>query len=456
MIKVSNSKTSRDIKTGNNDKKESFLNSFNRALEKGKEARESKTKESLKEESSGNKDELKAKESSKEEKVEKKPKVKDYSDDFLNLPLIMSLYSEEVSLETEIPLEKIESILGELNLDSLLGDKDIDMESLIEIAKLKAGLALEDIGDIKVKLESAGELSQENFHNKLMELENKLIKASGQVDLGEKIVEKISGIEKELVSFKDRIKREIPGLELGNKSLSDLKADLLGKKENLDPALLEELKNLVENSKFVDLIKKLDGKDGIEESLKDLEGNIGDLGVVKPLEEEVALNRFSSSMLGLEKTDEILDTRNIQRVEDSMIKFMKVSKEGDTSVMRVKLYPEELGSIDISLKLHEGKIIADILVASEKVRELFLNSSSILNRNLLEQNISLKDIKVSVNNPFTSFDNLNDQGQEGQGKGNFAGQARSRNMDRSLRISPIDSMRIEEINRGSRSLNILA
>src|SRR5699024_5568928 len=78
------------------------------------------------------------------------------------------------------------------------------------------------------------------------------------------------------------------------------------------------------------------------------------------------------------------------------------------------LYPEELGSIDISLKLDKGKLIADIIVASDKIKEMFLDNSSLLNRNLIEQNLPIKNINIRVNDAFNNLENANGETGDGQ------------------------------------------
>ena len=64
-------------------------------------------------------------------------------------------------------------------------------------------------------------------------------------------------------------------------------------------------------------------------------------------------------------------------------------KEGGDSTMTLKLHPEDLGEIEISLHLSEGKVSGKILTDHKDVRELFL-------KNMDELTHSLKENKVNV------------------------------------------------------------
>lgn len=96
--------------------------------------------------------------------------------------------------------------------------------------------------------------------------------------------------------------------------------------------------------------------------------------------------------------DSSLISENIERVSESIIKLMEVESQGDTKVMKVKLHPEELGHVDIILKMEEGKLIANILVDNDGARQLFNNNIQELSQNLIKQNIHIGDMNVDLNN----------------------------------------------------------
>lgn len=96
--------------------------------------------------------------------------------------------------------------------------------------------------------------------------------------------------------------------------------------------------------------------------------------------------------------DQSIITENIERVSESIIKLMEVNTQGDTQVMKVKLYPEDLGNVDITLRMEEGKLVANILVDNESAKQLFINNIQELNQNLVKQNIHIGDMNVDLSN----------------------------------------------------------
>ena len=73
---------------------------------------------------------------------------------------------------------------------------------------------------------------------------------------------------------------------------------------------------------------------------------------------------------------------------------------------------------------------------------------------MLEQDIPLKNINISLNEKFDSFGNFSGQGKDRQ-TNQEASQDGRRNLVKDSEHSPIDNMRIEKINKGHKSLDIL-
>lgn len=140
----------------------------------------------------------------------------------------------------------------------------------------------------------------------------------------------------------------------------------------------------------------------------------------------------------------VLSVENLEIVNNSMVHLMETSIEEGTSTMKVKLYPEELGSVDITLTMEEGKLIAKILVDNEQVKQLFANSMKELNQNLLRQEIYIGDVQIDLNN------NSNGQQHHG-GSGYFAPNKRIAFGEKVL-----DSGPVEERIWGTREISILA
>ncbi|NLN14079.1 MAG: flagellar hook-length control protein FliK, partial [Tissierellia bacterium] len=100
---------------------------------------------------------------------------------------------------------------------------------------------------------------------------------------------------------------------------------------------------------------------------------------------------------------------NIESINDKIIEFMDLNR--DENSVRLKLHPEELGYVDLNLKMEEGKLVVKILVENEAARDLFNSNLNQLNNNLLRQDIVLGrvDIELSLNsnNPSANSNSRN-------------------------------------------------
>ncbi len=108
----------------------------------------------------------------------------------------------------------------------------------------------------------------------------------------------------------------------------------------------------------------------------------------------------------VEVKEAALSDTNIVKINDSIIQLVETTNEGETSVLKVKLYPEELGTVDVTLKMEDGKLTAKILVDSEQVKGMFTKSINELNEGLLKQNIQIEKINIDLN-LNTSSNNMN-------------------------------------------------
>lgn len=107
---------------------------------------------------------------------------------------------------------------------------------------------------------------------------------------------------------------------------------------------------------------------------------------------------------------------NIIKVQDAMIKLFETSQEGETTRMKVSLHPENLGKVDIGLKMEDGKLTASILVENNQVRDLFTNKLGELNQSLAKQNLIIEKIHIEVKNQGPNLQmNMDGQGNFNQG-----------------------------------------
>ena len=109
---------------------------------------------------------------------------------------------------------------------------------------------------------------------------------------------------------------------------------------------------------------------------------------------------------GVELSDVKLSSENVQKLNDTIIQLLETTKEGDTSVLKVKLYPENLGRVDVSVKMEEGKLIANIMVDNEQIKGMFIKSINELSESLLKQNIQMERINIDLK-PNTNSNSMN-------------------------------------------------
>lgn len=91
---------------------------------------------------------------------------------------------------------------------------------------------------------------------------------------------------------------------------------------------------------------------------------------------------------------------NIEIVSNTIIKLMETTQEGDSNIMKVKLYPKELGNIDVLLTMNESKLEIKIMVQNQNIKDMFGENIEKLNQNLAKQNINLSEFSVDVNQEF--------------------------------------------------------
>lgn len=150
---------------------------------------------------------------------------------------------------------------------------------------------------------------------------------------------------------------------------------------------------------------------------------------------------------------EIMPNDNIQKIQDTLVHLMETTTEGKASVVKVKLYPEDLGTVDVTLRMEEGKLTAKILVDSEHVKGLFNGKINELNESLVKQNIHIEKISVDLNNVSEKFNfDFNHNGSFNQGRRN----AFKKSNYRAFSSEKIVSQSNETSILGSGAISILA
>lgn len=245
----------------------------------------------------------------------------------------------------------------------------------------------------------------------------------------------------------------------------------------INPELGDKLTNPREDSGF-----KLEGLE-IEENLEidrlpledvDLDSDEDLDGAGKESEEEIEVNRLDSRFQGLDMrtiqtsmTDskselEALDklfNSNIDNIEESIIGNIDTVVEGETTSMKVALYPRNLGSINIELTMENGKLLGKIMTEDASTKQMLTQNLAKLTESLMEQDIQISEIEISLNNNSSNWEGQDqEEGSTWENPSSQTSRARNLKMGNITSLDGLESVVPREINRGypgSENLNIL-
>ena len=300
-----------------------------------------------------------------------------------NMPLI-----DNREVKISMPIDKVDEALEGINKEALLNIK----EGLISFKELESS------NDNKIIREGDLDLKE----NKVYFQEGDIQKLDIDIDLVPKVKEEIP-ISKDVSikddSLKDKIIEDIH-ISKENKPILD---------KNLKVQEDNEISTKIQGGKM-----DLDKESSLEKrKIENKEWTTIDIGREQP--------KFIETKVNSNFQDNILPRENLEIINNSIIQLMETTTKEGNSTMKVKLYPEELGSVDITLTMDEGKLVAKILVDSDHVKQLFANSIEELNQNLLKQNIHIGDVQVDLNNSSS--------GNQQQKDGNYFAPRRNFNFD---------------------------
>lgn len=311
----------------------------------------------------------------------------------IDLNLQLGLEEKDLSLEAgktpdldlidgQIPrLDLQEEGLKMEELSRELGQDDQDLEPTILGEKPRLSAPLEG--------ESSGELSLGLNNSE----QSPIVDSEGQVEGAGKENNFKEALNK---SLGETDRKEVGGGELPSKNLEKI-VNSLDKLTDIEGAG----ESKVFESKLVEA--KLDAEIG--KSPDGLEG-LAVLARGASLERSLA----SLTRLGLAGEDlQQFRKENIEIVTSSILKLMETTKEGDTNIMKVKLYPKELGNIDVLLTMNESKLEVRIMVENQNIKDMFGDSAEKFNQNLAKQSINLQEFSVDVRKDFNPG-----QGSQGQ------------------------------------------
>lgn len=154
---------------------------------------------------------------------------------------------------------------------------------------------------------------------------------------------------------------------------------------------------------------------------------------------------------------QVLSNDNLQRVNDAIIQQIETTTKDGSSVMKVKLYPENLGTVDVTVSMEEGKLVAKIIVDNEHAKGLFAGKLSELSESLVKQNIQVEKINIDLNLNSNSNPE-NKQGFDLNQQGNFNNNRGSKYRNQvKMYNSKVENLATDSSNIGSNgAISILA
>lgn len=110
------------------------------------------------------------------------------------------------------------------------------------------------------------------------------------------------------------------------------------------------------------------------------------------------INRSIGDMSLQQKLDQNNFTEhNIHKVEDVIIQNMDNVKEGETSVLKVRLHPKDLGTVNVELRMDGDKIAAKIIVDNHQAKQMFHDKAQDIQQGLKHQSIELSSLDIDMN-----------------------------------------------------------
>lgn len=87
---------------------------------------------------------------------------------------------------------------------------------------------------------------------------------------------------------------------------------------------------------------------------------------------------------------------NLKIAEDAVVRSVETMRDGDKTVMRLKLHPEELGEMELTLSMEQGKITGKLFTDSQEIRQIFQGKLMELQETLKTQNIQVVKLEVAT------------------------------------------------------------
>jgi len=111
---------------------------------------------------------------------------------------------------------------------------------------------------------------------------------------------------------------------------------------------------------------------------------------------------------------------NVESIKKAIIDIQKPTAEGESAFINIKLKPDNLGQLNINLKIEDGDLKAIMFVQNESTKNAILSQIDELSNSLSKQNITISKFEVKVVNENLNFDFTQNQSNfHDNSNGNF-------------------------------------
>lgn len=123
-------------------------------------------------------------------------------------------------------------------------------------------------------------------------------------------------------------------------------------------------------------------------------------------------NQSTSSVESIQSTN----VAQIREIVNQIVDRIKVIIKPDMTTMEMQLNPENLGRINLSVAMKDGKLTAQFTATNETVKEALESQMNILKETLSSQGLKVEGIEVTVSNfEFTGSNGMKSNSEEQQG-----------------------------------------
>ncbi len=311
------------------------------------------------------------------------------------IPVSIEVPHEE-SLALEIPSSSL-VIMEDVSKEESLSANNVIQPEFVDISTPKKAI---DFSNVEAKTTEINPSEMKSLENPRNTIVTENLNQSAERKIPE---EALNPVMNEVVS--DKPETLMKNLNIKKFKEESINADI--KESGLNTSKVKSESNPWEEAdlKKESILAKNEGPDLQKLILEKLQPKIQDVeeGEMDKVEEvENKDTRFRNHMppaTSLLRPDFKIEAKNPQIAEtfqknldiatEEIMTRVTTLKEGGDSTMTLKLHPEDLGEIEISLHLSDGKVSGKILTDHKDLRDLFL-------KNMEELTHTLKENKVNV------------------------------------------------------------